>query len=315
MKLIFHASSLIGKAFYDLKIRLVYVALIINRDVWSDDFLQAVIQCSFIFCQWSIDVPSGRQFLQLYEPGKAITFPYIAVIDPQTGAIVRTFSGPQSSEKLSEKISDFLERNPTSFTRAVYIRGVHGQSGASDVVSLLESPTSEPDLKSNNDAAETSAIFAGSKRKLGEEVVSCGSSDTAFSLENGLPTSIFKRYTDNDGEANAPVHGKDSFKASFKLPDNKRVANEFDSDTTIYDIFCYIINEKLPERALGSVDLYVGFPPKSVLSSLSDESTKDITADLANALLQSMLARDLMSGQLITVKFTSSEPARQSSSV
>lgn len=119
---------------------------------------------------------------------------------------------------------------------------------------------------------------------------------------SGLRVVDFKGCAINTAESDGASKAQ-KFKVSFKLPDNKRIAQEFRHDATIYDIFAHVVNEKLPCDAAGSVDLIVGFPPKSVLSSV-DKDEMNSSSDMIRALLQSIPAESIMSGQLVTVKWT-----------
>lgn len=276
------------------------------RDVWSDDFLSAVVQCSFVLIQWSIDSAAGRQYLQLYESGKEMTFPYIALLDPQTGALVRKFAGPHTAETLAEKISDFLEKNPTSFTKPVFIRGVHDTGNEKSIISLVDSPTTAAVVNSelsviNKKIEDTKRTSSGLKRA--RDVESEQDTAQASNFENGLRVLDYMIPVESESQDMMVSEGSKTgaFKLSFKLPDNKRVSAEFDSDTTMLDIFSHVINKRLSANTSGFVDLLVGFPPKSILNSVNWGNS---SSDSIKSVLGNMLARESMSGQLVTVKLT-----------
>jgi hypothetical protein len=299
-----------------------FQCLVLNRDVWSDDFIEAVVQCSFVLLQWSVDSPAGRQYVQLYEPGRPLAFPYVAVLDPETGALVKTITGPQTAEKLAEKFSDFLEKNPTSFTKPVAMRGVPGPAPAA-VVSLVDSPerikpppgyggsssssnsssSSSTNVGNDSSISSTSGAVGSKRRALNEP----STGETAAAVESGLSIVDIRAGSGGSGAAADSGNGDSQsrkFKVSFRLPDNKRIAMEFNSGTTIYEIFSYLVKEKLPPDAGGYLDLFVDFPPRSVLGGVDTGGAREGRQELMAGLLQSVLAEPCMAGQMVTVKLT-----------
>jgi hypothetical protein len=78
-----------------------------NRDTWRDESVSEILKVYFVFWQRGVTSPGGLHFIKLYnicnetdldkQEGIAI-FPGIYIIDPRTGALMKS---------LSVRVSDF----------------------------------------------------------------------------------------------------------------------------------------------------------------------------------------------------------------
>jgi thioredoxin-related protein len=93
----------------------IFDCQVLNRDLWKDERVVAIIKESFIFLQYSRDDPRGANYMQYYFAASRDVqdaYPHIAIVDPRTGEQVKTWSGrpvPQAEEFL-EAIVEFLDR-------------------------------------------------------------------------------------------------------------------------------------------------------------------------------------------------------------
>jgi hypothetical protein len=93
----------------------IFDCQVLNRDLWKDERVVAIIKESFIFLQYSRDDPRGANYMQYYFAASRDVqdaYPHIAIIDPRTGERVKTWSGrpvPQAEEFL-EALVEFLHR-------------------------------------------------------------------------------------------------------------------------------------------------------------------------------------------------------------
>jgi hypothetical protein len=93
----------------------VFDCQVLNRDLWKDQAVAAMIKESFIFLQYSRDDPRGNSYIQYYFSGSRdvqSAYPHIAIVDPRTGEQVKVWSGspiPKPNEFL-EDLVNFLER-------------------------------------------------------------------------------------------------------------------------------------------------------------------------------------------------------------
>ncbi|XP_052261535.1 UBX domain-containing protein 7-like isoform X2 [Dreissena polymorpha] len=80
----------------------------LNRDIWSNTAVKALIKGSFIFWQVYHDSEEGQRYCQFY---KVEGWPYVAILDPQTGENLVTWN---KLEPLTfcDLVGDFLKKHP-----------------------------------------------------------------------------------------------------------------------------------------------------------------------------------------------------------
>ncbi|MCJ8745324.1 hypothetical protein PDJAM_G00128880 [Pangasius djambal] len=163
----------------------------LNRDVWSNEAVKAIIREHFIFWQVYHDSEEGQRYIQFYKLNK---FPYISILDPRTG------------QKMVEwnqlDVSSFLDQVTGFLTE-------HGQ---------LDGLSSQPPAKrarseSLIDASEDSQLEAAIRASLQEthydsrqeKVESENDSDAeAFSDSEGM---ISVDGSDNEGGGKDSIDG------------------------------------------------------------------------------------------------------------
>lgn len=87
----------------------VFLSHELNRDVWSDEGVKSMIECSFIFWQHLDISPQGETFIRYYN---IRNLPSVLILDPITRA-VKWRSQESRLRHLPEKIQDFLGSNPS----------------------------------------------------------------------------------------------------------------------------------------------------------------------------------------------------------
>jgi UBX domain-containing protein 7 len=65
---------------------------VLNRDVWSDELVEEVVQACFVFWYREDKSAEGRFYIERYKVAGA---PYLGIIDPRTRGLVKCFQGPQ----------------------------------------------------------------------------------------------------------------------------------------------------------------------------------------------------------------------------
>ncbi|ROW06381.1 hypothetical protein VPNG_07506 [Cytospora leucostoma] len=88
----------------------------LNRDIWKDENIAALVKENFIFLQYSTDDPRATEYNTFYFNQQAQenkeNFPHVSVIDPRTGEQVKVWSGipfPQAHE-FHAQLVEFLDR-------------------------------------------------------------------------------------------------------------------------------------------------------------------------------------------------------------
>lgn len=82
---------------------------VLNRDLWGDDTMKNFVACNFIFWQQQDISSEGESFISRY---KVQRFPFVAILDPRTGAIRWRKEGTTVTPQfLGEFLQDFVDRN------------------------------------------------------------------------------------------------------------------------------------------------------------------------------------------------------------
>ncbi|KAI1757157.1 hypothetical protein F4782DRAFT_216783 [Xylaria castorea] len=90
----------------------IFQCQVLNRDVWKDEKVKALIKEHFIFLQYDKNEPRAQSYIQLYFPNGAHensdNYPHASIIDPRTGEQVKVWSG-ESFPKPGEFYGDLIE--------------------------------------------------------------------------------------------------------------------------------------------------------------------------------------------------------------
>ncbi|KAI0466406.1 hypothetical protein F4859DRAFT_497312 [Xylaria cf. heliscus] len=94
----------------------IFQCQVLNRDVWKDEKVKALIKEHFIFLQYDKNERRAQSYVQLYFPNgtheNSDNYPHVSIIDPRTGEQVKVWSGstfPKPSEFYGDLI-EFLDR-------------------------------------------------------------------------------------------------------------------------------------------------------------------------------------------------------------
>lgn len=79
----------------------------LNRDLWKDKEVKALVKEHFVFLQFVNISEDGLQYLQFYPVDK---YPHIAIIDPRTRERVKTWNTALNAMEFISDVSEFLER-------------------------------------------------------------------------------------------------------------------------------------------------------------------------------------------------------------
>ncbi|KAI2635337.1 hypothetical protein GGS21DRAFT_515349 [Xylaria nigripes] len=90
----------------------IFQCQVLNRDLWKDHNIMALIREHFIFLQYDKNERRAQSYIQLYFTNGAHensdNYPHVSIIDPRTGEQVKVWSGP-SFPKAEEFLADLIE--------------------------------------------------------------------------------------------------------------------------------------------------------------------------------------------------------------
>lgn len=73
----------------NLQDSLEFASQILNRDVWSNETVKALVQANFFFTQLHRDEADGKRVASYYN---IVEFPSVFIVDPRTGEFVQLLS-------------------------------------------------------------------------------------------------------------------------------------------------------------------------------------------------------------------------------
>ncbi|KAK3362362.1 hypothetical protein B0T25DRAFT_4649 [Lasiosphaeria hispida] len=88
----------------------------LNRDIWKDEAIKALVSENFIFLQFDKDDPISEQYTTFYFPNRSHenpnNYPHVSIIDPRTGEQVKVWSGIPFPDALDfhAQLVEFLDR-------------------------------------------------------------------------------------------------------------------------------------------------------------------------------------------------------------
>ncbi|KAK4167130.1 hypothetical protein QBC43DRAFT_8441 [Cladorrhinum sp. PSN259] len=94
----------------------VFSCQALNRDIWKDEAIKALIRESFIFLQYDKTDPLAEQYINFYFVGRTHenqdNYPHVSIIDPRTGEQVKVWSGDPfpNARDFHAQLAEFLDR-------------------------------------------------------------------------------------------------------------------------------------------------------------------------------------------------------------
>ena len=88
----------------------------LNRDIWKDDAIKALVSENFLFLQFDKGDPAAQQYISFYFPNQShenpSNYPHVSIIDPRTGEQVKVWSGIPFPPALDfyGQLVEFLDR-------------------------------------------------------------------------------------------------------------------------------------------------------------------------------------------------------------
>ncbi|CAM6001387.1 unnamed protein product [Sphagnum balticum] len=186
--------------------RAEFNCLVLNRDIWSHASVKSIIMEYFIFWQMDYNTPDGQRFIQFYNVTR---FPYVAVIDPRTGEMLRSWNIIDPAT-FSELAIEFLTENPSP-------------NGTGDLGQILNLRIAPETTNNSDEIMETlkAAIAASLKETSKDKKAYVNLNDDDSDLETfDSDEEEFKKYgnlaiasTNDETQANSS-HAKDQTTSS-----------------------------------------------------------------------------------------------------
>ena len=227
-----------------------FASYVMNRDLWAHETVQSVIEQSFILFQHDKEDGLGQQFIAQYRPPEP--FPYVCVIDPNTGERMITISVKGKFE--SDLRSSFLDEIHAFLA-------VHKLGGSGVVV------PSQPPRAPIIDCTEDEQLAAAIAASLTETSMPVDDIDEEYESEGDGVVVLGSMKDENEEVVESPeplvdepeTDHPNATTIQFRLPGNNRIKRRFDKSKTISELYAFVatqctcdfeIEMSYPRRAL-----------------------------------------------------------------
>lgn len=139
----------------------------LNRDIWKDAAVVALVKENFIFLQYSKDDPRATQYNTFYFPPHAQenrdNFPHVAIIDPRTGEQVKVWSGIPfpSAQDFHAQLVEFLDRYSLAINSKNPVSKQKAPQKAVDVDRMTEEEMLEMAMRNSLETTNGNGTSAG----------------------------------------------------------------------------------------------------------------------------------------------------------
>lgn len=201
---------------------------VLNRDVWSNDTVKALISANFLFTQMQYTDHDAKRISSYYNCRE---FPSVFIVDPRTGEFVQTVTTTDGIDMVN-MLTDFMEKYPNFEARDAKITAEHKQLCRPDV---------EVDQPSNTKNGESSKsdTNADKEAKRMEKVVSLKTPEYPDNSENKnkleIPSNTpWEEYLPHESRRASKIN------LALKMPDGSRRTISVPSNTQLLALFAFI---------------------------------------------------------------------------
>ncbi|KJZ80113.1 hypothetical protein HIM_00827 [Hirsutella minnesotensis 3608] len=136
----------------------------LNRDVWKDEAVRAIVSENFIFLQYDKDYPDAEEYITFYFPHQSHenpdNYPHVSIVDPRTGEQVKVWSGRPfpSAVDFHAELAEFLDRySLAANSKNPVAKSAARKPAVVDVDRMTEEEMLEMALKNSLAGGESSA--------------------------------------------------------------------------------------------------------------------------------------------------------------
>ncbi|KAJ3010331.1 hypothetical protein HKX48_007454 [Thoreauomyces humboldtii] len=217
---------------------------VLNRDLWKDSAVQALVKEHFIFLYWNATSPASQEHKIMYPFDN---YPYFAIIDPITGERMKAWNHVVTPAEFLSDVLDFLSRFSLEQTSTPAAKKKKtATKGKKAITELSEEEQLELALAAS--MGESSVV----KEEHSEVVVLDDDAESADAVhEEKLAEPAPNRI---QGKMNEEPTGPDATRVQFRLPDGTRKVRKFRKSDTIRTLFEYI-RADVPEAAEKDFEL------------------------------------------------------------
>ncbi|ELT92791.1 hypothetical protein CAPTEDRAFT_20428 [Capitella teleta] len=250
---------------------------VLNRDVWSNEAVRSLIKRHFILWQVYSDSHDGMRFSRFYE---ASTWPYIAVLDPQTGEklVTWTHSDPMT---FCDLVGEFLLTHSSPSGPPAESPPVKRKKEASSVVDISEDDQLQAAIRAS--LAESVASISEDDDDEGDSCCIADDLETfSGSEDDNSRDSITKKTPKLETNGVDKKNNWKEFlgsdedpkcKVMFRFPNGKRSQISFPESSSLRALVEYVIEEGFSNERY---ELLTTFPRRKLSHLNFDDTLKQL---------------------------------------
>ncbi|KAL2136193.1 hypothetical protein VTI74DRAFT_5071 [Chaetomium olivicolor] len=262
----------------------------LNRDIWKDEAIKALVKENFIFLQYDKNDLAAEQYITFYFPNEGHhnpnNYPHVSIIDPRTGEQVKVWSGIPFPSALDfhAQLAEFLDRYSLSAHSKNPVSKVKRPERTVDVDRMTEEEMLEMALQNSLDANGGPVqpnIVDPDELTKSPGVLPEEKGKEKAEAEPELPAaqeSAFARIPSDRPHAEPPADPKTTTRLQVRNPPG-RIIRRFRLDETVSRIYEWLKAEPLPGKEGVEFELK-SMPAGTDLIEHLDETIQE--AGLAN---------------------------------
>eukprot|EP00949_MAST-11_sp_MAST-11-sp1_P005473 g5473.t1 len=224
------------------------------RMVWQNEIVQSVVESSLVLFLGKQTTPFGREFMRLYKLDES-QLPYVALMHPLTGAIVKVFMKGKVMDTMQfvSSVTDFLTEK-----EAELLAVLSPQAIPKSPVPVPKENVMAGSSHSSGDSHDTEPIAVVDDE---DDHAGKGSSENA---ENTKKEDSMNPFGEVPSEP--PTGAAETARLAIRLADGKRVNRRFWKTDLVRSIFAVVQNEMEGSK----FELLAGRPPVSLSDKVGE---------------------------------------------
>ncbi|KXX75695.1 UBX domain-containing protein 5 [Madurella mycetomatis] len=240
----------------------------LNRDLWKDEAVNALIKEHFIFLQYEKNDVAAEQYITFYFPNEAhqnpSNYPHVSIIDPRTGEQVKVWSGipfPTALEFYAQ-LAEFLDRyslaahskNPVSKAkRPERVVDVDRMTEEEMLEMALQNSLdtngglSRPNVHDPDELTKSTGDLAAGKGKQKADAEEPAVTSSAAAAATPAQTSTFAGIPSDRPHTEPPADPKTTTRLQVRNPPG-RIIRRFRLDDPVSRIYEWLKAEPLPGK-------------------------------------------------------------------
>lgn len=237
----------------------------LNRDIWKDEAVKALVKENFIFLQYEKNDIAAEEYIRFYLPNEGqhnpSNFPHVSIIDPRTGEQVKVWSGIPFPRPLEfhAQLAEFLDRYSLAAHSKNPVSKAKRPERVVDVSRMTEEEMLElalknslhanggpnrPDIHDPDELTKQEGNLVAGKGKQKEEAA-----ETAAAAPEVSPVqeSAFARIPSDRPHVEPPADPKTTTRLQVRNPPG-RMIRRFCLDDPVSRIYEWLKAEPLPGK-------------------------------------------------------------------